>query len=121
MIPQLCLLEKLTIVKYDRDSPDKVCEVLTKFPDIHKIHNENLNELIISAHCDFIPYLANFPAVKRIEIVSDLNYNSYIGYATGNNRIQRKREFVDLNTRIIPDRKQQIRDYCERNNIQLII
>ena len=110
-IPRLHSLEKLTImiVPYYQVS----------IPDIHKIHNAHLIELIISEGCEYIPYLANFPSLKRLEIVSDLNYFTYVGTASGKLKVQRKNEFQDLYQNI-PARKQKISEYCIENGIELI-
>ncbi len=105
-------------VKYDRDRTT-LLEVLKILPNIRNIRNENLNELIISEQFDFIPYLSNFPSLKRIEILSDLNWHSHIGYATGNTKLRLKREFQDLRD-CIPARKQKIKDYCAENGIELV-
>ncbi len=110
-IPRLHSLEKL-IISVLPNYPVRI-------PDIHKIHNTHLTELIISERCEYIPYLANFPSLKRLEILSDLNYFTYIGTASGNSKLIRKREFQEL-CQIMPARKQKISEYCIENGIELI-
>ena len=110
-IPRLHSLEKLTIMI--------VPYYQVRIPDIHKIHNAHLIELIISEGCEYIPYLANFPSLKRLEIVSDLNYFTYVGTASGKLKVQRKNEFCEL-SKNIPARRQKISEYCIENGIELI-
>lgn len=110
-IPRLHSLEKLTITI--------VPNYPVSIPEIHKIHNKHLTELIISEVCKYIPYLVNFPSLKRLEIVSDLNYFTCVGTARGNVKVKRKNEFQDL-CQNIPARRQKISEYCIENGIELI-
>lgn len=110
-IPRLHSLEKLTITV----TPNNPIHI----PEIHKIHNAHLTELIISEGCKYIPYLVNFPSLKRLEIVSDLNHFTYVGTASGYVKTQRRNEFQDLSQNI-PARRQKISEYCIENGIELI-
>ena len=110
-IPRLHSLEKLTITI--------VQNYPVRIPDIHKIHNVHLIELIISEGCEYIPYLVNFPSLKRLVIVSDMNHFTYVGTASGKLKTQRRNEFGEL-CQNIPARKQKINEYCIENGIELI-
>ena len=110
-IPRLHSLVKLTITI--------VPNYPVSIPEIHKIHNKHLTELIISEGCKYIPYLVNFPSLKRLVIVSDMNHFTYVGTASGKLKTQRRNEFGEL-CQNIPARKQKINEYCIENGIELI-
>lgn len=109
MIPQLTSLEKLTITTNNW----KGHIVLNMLPDVHKIHNASLIELRICDECEYIPYLASFPSLKRLEIVSRQGgmgvQPRYKNFAEAQDAFQR-----------IPARKQRIKDYCAENGIELV-
>jgi hypothetical protein len=109
MIPQLTSLEKLTIITND----EKGNLVLNMLPNVSMIRNASLIELRICDECEYIPYLANFPSLKRLEIVSRRGGMSvqprYKNFAEAHVAFQR-----------IPARKQKIKDYCAENGIELV-
>jgi hypothetical protein len=108
MIPQLTSLEKLTIISND----EKGNRVLTLIPNVSMIRNESLIELWICDECEYIPYLANFPSLKRLNIVS----------RQGGMVQPRHKNFAearDAHLRI-PARKQKIKEYCTENGIELV-
>jgi hypothetical protein len=72
---------------------------LTLLPDIRKIRNSNVKEMKICAGFEFIPYLENFPALLRLEIVDHPLRSS-------------------VNRDILKKRK--ICDYCEANGIAVL-
>jgi len=109
MMPQLTSLEKLTITTND----EKGNRILTLLPNVRMIRNESLIELRIDDECKYIPYLANFPSLKRLEIVS----------RRGGMAVQpRYKNFAEANDAFqqIPARKQKIKDYCAENGIELV-
>jgi len=95
-IPSMTSLKKLTMVSH---SGAPLGFGLTVLPDIHHIHNQFVEELYICAGFDFIPYLQNFPSLRRLEIVNH-PYRAHIN-----------KNF---------DKKQRIYRYCEENDIQLL-
>lgn len=109
MIPQLTSLEKLTIITND----EKGHVVLNMLPNVSMIRNASLIELRICDECEYIPYLANFPSLKRLEIVSRQGGMAvqprYKNFAEARDAFQR-----------IPARKQKIKDYCAENGIELV-
>jgi hypothetical protein len=96
MIPRMTALKKLKMVSH---SGAPLGFGLTVLPDIHYIHNPFVEEMHICAGFDFIPYLQNFPSLRRLEIVNH-------PYRT------------NLNKNF--DKKQRIYMYCEENGIQLL-
>jgi len=109
MIPQLTSLEKLTIITND----EKGHVVLNMLPNVSMIRNASLIELRICDECEYIPYLANFPSLKRLEIVS----------RRGGMSVQpRYKNFAEAHVAFerIPARKQKIKDYCAENGIELV-
>jgi hypothetical protein len=109
MIPQLTSLEKLTITTND----EKGTLILTMLPNLRMIRNDSLIELRIDDECKYIPYLANFPSLKRLEIVS----------RRGGMAVQpRYKNFAEAQYAFqqIPARKQKIKDYCAENGIELV-
>lgn len=109
MIPQLTSLEKLTIITND----EKGHVVLNMLPNVSMIRNASLIELRICDECEYIPYLAIFPSLKRLEIVSRQGGMAvqprYKNFAEARDAFQR-----------IPARKQKIKDYCAENGIELV-
>lgn len=95
-ISQMVSLEKLKMVS---NSGNPLDFSLTLLPDIRKIHNYSVKEMRICAGFDFIPYLENFPALLRLEIVEHPLRPSV------------NRDLV---------KKQKICDYCEANGIELL-
>lgn len=110
MIPQLTSLEKLTIITNDEKRGNVI---LTMLPNVRMIRNESLIELRICDECEYIPYLASFPSLKRLEIVSRQGGMAvqprYKNIAESRDAFQR-----------IPARKQKIKDYCAENGIELV-
>lgn len=111
MIPQLTSLEKLTIITND----EKGNVVLNMLPNVSMIRNASLIELRICDECEYIPYLANFPSLKRLEIVSR-------GGRGGMSVQPRYKNFAEAHDALqqIPARKQKIKDYCAENGIELV-
>jgi hypothetical protein len=96
MIPRMTSLKKLKMVSH---SGAPLGFGLTVLPDIHHIHNQFVEEMHICAGFDFIPYLQNFPSLRRLEIVNH-PYRAHLN-----------KNF---------DKKQRIYRYCEENGIQLL-
>jgi hypothetical protein len=96
IISQMVSLEKLRMIS---NSGNPLDFSLTILPDIRKIRNSNVKEMKICAGFEFIPYLENFPALLRLEIVDHPLRSSV-------NRDQAK--------------KQKIYDYCQDNGIALL-
>lgn len=108
MIPQLTSLEKLTIISND----EKGNNILTLIPNVSMIRNESIIELLICHECEYIPYLANFPSLKRLNIVS----------RQGGMVQPRHKNFAEAHEAHlrIPARKQKIKDYCAENGIEFV-
>lgn len=95
-ISHMVSLEKLKMVS---NSGNPLDFSLSLLPDIRKIRNCSVKEMKICAGFDFIPYLENFPALLRLEIVEHPLRPSV------------NRDLV---------KKQKICDYCEANGIALL-
>jgi hypothetical protein len=93
IISQMVSLEKLRMISNNGNFS------LTLLPDIRKIRNSNVKEMKICAGFEFIPYLENFPALLRLEIVDHPLRSS-------------------VNRDILKKRK--ICDYCEANGIAVL-
>jgi hypothetical protein len=65
-IPKMTSLKKLKMVSSNGTPLDFGLSLL---PDISKIYNCSVTDMKICAGFDFIPYLENFPALLRLEIV----------------------------------------------------
>lgn len=92
-IPKMTSLNKLKMVSSNGTPLDFGLSLL---PDISKIYNCSVTELIICAGFDFIPYLENFPSLLRLEIVDH--------------------PFRPSNE----DKKQKIYEYCTANGITVL-
>ena len=89
-IPQMISLNKLTMISSNGTVFDYGLSLL---PDISKIRNYSVKEMKICGGFEFIPYLENFPALLRLEIVD--------------HPLRPKNE----------EKMQNIRDYCAANGI----
>ncbi len=90
-VPKMITLKKLKMVSGNGNPLDSGLSLL---PDISEIYNWSVNELKICAGFDFIPYLENFPSLRRLEIVAhplrlSLNKNQ--------EKIQKIHEYCDAN------------------------
>jgi len=65
-IPKMTSLQKLRMVSGNGNPLDSGLSLL---PDLRKIRNCSVVEMRICAGFEFIPYLENFPALLRLEIV----------------------------------------------------
>jgi hypothetical protein len=97
IIPKMVLLDTLTMLSSNGSALDFSLSVL---PDIRKIKNVSVKNMRICIGFDFIPYLENFPCLTRLEIVDHPV------------RIALNRDL---------EKKRQIRDYCDHNDIELLM
>lgn len=67
MVPSMTLLKKLKMVSTNGNPLDYG---LTVLPDLHRIKNRFVEELVICSEFDVIPYAVNFPSLRRLEIVN---------------------------------------------------
>jgi len=92
-VPKMITLQKLKMVSGNGNPLDYGLSLL---PDISEIYNWSVNELTICAGFEFIPYLENFPSLRRLEIVD--------------HPFRPKNE----------EKRQKIYEYCDANGITVL-
>ncbi len=96
VIGKMTSLKKMKMISHNGNPLGSGLSIL---PDIRKIKNSFVSEMHICAGFEFIPYLENFPSLRKLEIVNH-------PFRTHFNNDHEK--------------KSKIREYCEKYDIQLL-
>jgi len=100
MIPKMVYLKNLRMASGTGNPLDGYPTIL---PDIRRIRNVSVQELHICVAFEFIPYLENFPSLRKLEII-DHPFRSNL----------------NLETEKETEKKQKIYDYCKENSIEIL-
>lgn len=96
VIRKMTSLKKMKMISHNGNPLGSGLSIL---PDIRKLKNAFVTEMYICAGFDFIPYLENFPSLRKLEIV--------------------KHPFrTHLNNDL--EKKSKIYEYCEKYDIELL-
>ena len=96
VIRKMTSLKKMKIISHNGNPLGSGLSIL---PDIRKLKNSFVSEMHICVGFEFIPYLENFPSLRKLEIVNH-PFRTHL-----NNDI---------------DKKAKIHEYCEKYDIQLL-
>jgi len=96
VIQKMTSLKKMKMISHNGNPLGSGLSIL---PDIRKLKNSFVSEMQICAGFEYIPYLENFPSLRKLEIVNH-------PFRTHFNNDHEK--------------KSNIREYCEKYDIQLL-
>jgi hypothetical protein len=96
VIRKMTSLKKMKMISHNGKPLGSGLSIL---PDIRKLKNSFVSEMQICAGFDFIPYLENFPSLRKLEIVNH-PFRKYV-----NNDLEKK---------------SKIYEYCGMNDIEVL-
>ena len=96
VIRKMTSLKKMKMISHNGNPLGSGLSIL---PDIRKLKNSFVSEMQICAGFDFIPYLENFPSLRKLEIVNH-PFRKYV-----NNDLEKK---------------SKIYEYCGMNDIEVL-